>query len=311
MTLLVADIGGTNTRCALAAPSGIGPFSCYRNADFPDLATLLGRHLDGLPPARRPRLAALAIAAPIRGDEVRMSNIDWRFSRPALRTALALDELLLVNDFAALARALPELAPADLAAVGGGRPVPDAPRIVLGPGTGLGVAALVRVGGQWAGLPGEGGHVTLGSCTDQEEAVLRAARQRYGHCSAERILSGHGLSFLHETLHGGAARPAEAIGAGLADGEPAAVASFGLFFGLLGNMAGNLALTLGAFGGVYIAGGIVPRYLDHLARSSFRERFEAKGRFRGYLRDIPTWVITDPVPALKGLAALAGDRGLL
>lgn len=311
MTLLVADIGGTNTRCALALPAGLGPASRYRNADFPDLATLLARHLDSLPRPRRPRLAALSIAAPILGDEVRMSNIDWRFTREGLRGALALDGLLLANDFAALARALPELDSTGLAAVGGGRPVADAPRIVLGPGTGLGVATLVRVAGRWASLPGEGGHATLGSCSDREDALLRAARQRYGHCSAERLLSGHGLSFIYETLQAGPALPPEAIGQRFIEGEPHAAEAFGLFFSLLGGMAGNLALTLGALGGVYIGGGIVPRYLDGIARSAFRQRFEAKGRFRDYLREIPTWVITHPVPALEGLVALARDEGLV
>ncbi|CAG0942831.1 glucokinase [Gammaproteobacteria bacterium] len=307
MSLLVADIGGTNTRVALASGAGIGPVTAFRNAGFPDLASLLGRYLDSQPVAARPRAGALSVAAPIRGDEVRMSNIDWHFSRAGLRQALVLDELLVANDFSALARSLPELGAADLVAAGGGAAVATAPRIAIGPGTGLGVAGLLPVGGGWLTLPGEGGHATLGAADDREEIILRAARQRYGHCSAERLLSGHGLAFLHETLHGGAPLTPEAIGARFAAGERDAAETLSMFFGLLGGMAANVALTLGAFGGVYIGGGIVPRYLDAFLRSPFRERFEAKGRYRDYLRAIPAWVIVDPNPALKGLAALARD----
>lgn len=310
MTLLVADIGGTNTRCALASAAGIGPVSAFRNTGFPGLASLLAGYLDRLPAAARPRSGALCVAAPVRGDEVRMSNISWELSRTALRQTLALDELLLVNDFAALARALPELGSTDIVQIGSGSLVPDAPRVVIGPGTGLGIASLVQAGNRWITLAGEGGHATLGASDDREEGVLRAARHRFGHCSAERILSGHGLSFLHETLHGGAPLTPEAVGARFVAGEADALETFDVFFSLLGNMAGSLALTLGAFGGVYIGGGIVPRYLAALRHSMFRERFEAKGRFRDYLRAIPSCVIIDPYPALKGLAALARDQGI-
>lgn len=309
MSLLVADIGGTNTRVALAADGGIGPVTAFRNAAFPDLATLLGRYLETQPAAGRPRAGALSVAAPIRGDDVQMSNIDWHFSRPALCRALALDHLLVANDFAALARSLPELGAADLAAVGGGTAIATAPRVAIGPGTGLGVASLLPAGDRWITLPGEGGHATLGATDDQEAAIVRAARLRYGHCSAERLLSGHGLAFLHETLHGGAPLAPEAIGARFAAGEADAAQTLEVFFGFLGSMAANVALTLGAFGGVYIGGGIVPRYLEAFQRSRFRERFESKGRYKEYLRAIPAWVIVDPYPALKGLAALARDAG--
>jgi glucokinase len=309
MSLLVADIGGTNTRVALAADAGIGPVTAFRNAAFPDLATLLARYLETQPATDRPRAGALSVAAPIRGDDVQMSNIDWHFSRPVLRQALALDHLLVANDFAALARSLPELGAADLAAAGGGAAVATAPRVAIGPGTGLGVASLLPAGDRWITLPGEGGHATLGATDDQEAAIVRAARQRYGHCSAERLLSGHGLAFLHETLHGGAPLAPEAIGARLAAGEADAAQTLEVFFGFLGSMAANVALTLGAFGGVYIGGGIVPRYLEAFQRSRFRERFESKGRYKDYLRAIPAWVIVDPYPALKGLAAMARDAG--
>ncbi len=309
MNLLVADIGGTNSRCAVGVQSGelVSP-AHFQNADFPDLAALLERYLGTLPATARPTIAALAIAAPIRGDDVQMMNIAWRFSRQELQQQLGLTELHLLNDFAALAWALPSLGPQNLRKIGGGTAVAVAPRLVLGPGTGLGMASLVAVAGGWQAIPGEGGHVTLAAFDEQEEVIVRQARARFGHCSAERLLSGAGLSFLHQALHGGAALSPEVIGERVAAGEGAAIATIEAFFRLLGTVAGNAALTLGASGGVYIGGGIVPRYAGLFEKSGFRERFEAKGRYRDYMRAIPTWVITVPHPAMTGLLAYARSR---
>ncbi len=306
MDILVADIGGTNSRCSLAGPPGlIAAASSFSNRDFSGPAPLLEHYLASLPAPQRPRRAVLAIAAPIRGDAVSMINIGWRFSGAALRAQLGLEELRLLNDFAALAWALPALTAADLLQLGSGAAQGEAPRVVLGPGTGLGVAGLIAIPGGWQALPGEGGHVTLAAQDDQENRVISLARARFGHCSAERLLSGAGLSFLHEALHGGAPLAPDALGARIQAGDPGACATLELFFRLLGTVAGNVALTLGAFGGVYIAGGIVPRYPQAFLNSGFRERFEAKGRYRDYLRTIPTWLITRPQPTLTGLAAFA------
>jgi glucokinase len=190
--------------------------------------------------------------------------------------------------------------------------VADAPRVVLGPGTGLGVASLVPVAGGWLALPGEGGHVTMPAQDEAEEALIRAGRERYGHCSAERLLSGPGLTFLHAALNaGGPEMPPEEIGRRLRAGEAAAAATFSTFFRLLGTIAADAALTLGAFGGIYLGGGIVPRYVDVLARSDFRRRFEAKGRYRAYLGAIPTFAITAANPAITGLLCFARTRQLL
>jgi glucokinase len=311
MGLLLADIGGTNTRCALGDATGTGPVATYRNDDFPTLADLLSRHLDALAVSARPRTAVLAVAAPIQGDEVRMMNRAWTFSSEELRQRLGLDRLELLNDFAALAWALPVLAPTELAQIGGGSAVAEAPRVVLGPGTGLGVASLAPVAGGWLALPGEGGHVTMPAQDEAEEAVIRAGRARYGHCSAERLLSGPGLSFLHAALHGGPELPPDEIGRRLRAGEAPAAATFAVFFRLLGTVAADAALILGALGGVYLGGGIVPRYVDVLARSDFRRRFEAKGRYAAYLGAIPTLAITAANPAIAGLLAFARARQLL
>jgi glucokinase len=310
MGALLADIGGTNTRCAVGDASGIKHVVVFRNDDFPALAAVLGRYLGELGPAERPSVAVLAVAAPIRGDEVHMLNRAWRFSREGLRRELALDRLEMLNDFGALAWALPALGAADLVSLGGGPQAPDAPRVVLGPGTGLGMATLVPVGRDWVALPGEGGHGSLAAQDVGEETVIRAVRERFGHCSAERLLSGPGLTLLHGLLHGRHDVAPRAIGDALRAGDPAAAATFGMFFRLLGTVAANAALLLGAFGGVYLGGGIVPRYVDALLRSDFRARFEDKGRYRDYLAAVPAWVITAENPALVGLLAFARSRAM-
>jgi glucokinase len=304
MNLLIADIGGTNSRCAIASAGVIGAVTTLRNADHAGVAALLARYIDSLPAAGRPTVGAIAVAAPIRSDEVRMVNIGWRFSQRDLQRTLGLSALHCLNDFEALAWSLPRLGASDLVQIGGGHDV-EATKAVLGPGTGLGVASLARVGRGWHALAGEGGHVTLGPQDEPEDKLVRAGRQRYGHCSAERLVSGPGLSFIHETLHGGPLLGAEEIGRRLGGGDGQAKATFEAFFRLLGTVAGDLALTVGAFGGVYVGGGIVPRYLPEISRSGFRQRFEAKGRYQDYMRAIPTWIITAQYPALRGLVAFA------
>lgn len=312
MTVLLADIGGTNTRCALGDDDGeIRELRLFANREFAGVGAVLGEYLKAIAHRGPIRRAVLGLAAPIRGDRVEMMNIAWAFSAAQLRRDLNLDHLLLLNDFAALAWALPTLGPQDLVPVGGGTALDGYPKVVLGPGTGTGVAALIPVGSGWQAVPGEGGHVTLAAQDEQEEAIIRQARARYGHCSAERLLSGPGLGFLHAALHGGPQPDAAEVGRRALAGDGDAIATFERFYRLLGSVAGNFALTLGAFGGVYIGGGIVPRYLDLLHRSAFRECFEAKGRYRAYLRGIPTLVITAPNPALRGLLAFAAASNQL
>ncbi len=309
MGWLVADIGGTNTRCAIAGPGGtVTRIESFRNRDFPSLERLLGSYLGTLPPAERPEEAVIAIAAPIRGDEVRMVNINWIFSIAALARALSLKRVTPMNDFAAQAYALPTLGPADLRQVGGGTPVEGAPKVVVGPGTGLGTAGLVRIDGQWRAITGEGGHVTLAPSDERESRLIALGRERFGHCSAERLISGAGLAFLYEALNPGPAPDPAEVGARIEAGEVAALEALDVFFQLLGTVASDLALTFAAFGGVYIGGGITPRYAEQFLGSGFRQRFEDKGRYRAFLADIPTWIITADQPALRGLAAYAAGR---
>ncbi len=310
---LLGDIGGTNARFAWQASTGaplsdVAVYICDAHHGLQDaIQTYLGAHGKGVP-----RGCAIAIANPITGDLVQMTNRDWSFSITALQRELGIERLEVINDFTAVALSLPALAAHELRQVGSGAAVLGAPMAVLGPGTGLGVSGLVPVGpGQgtviYAPLSGEGGHVTLSASTEREAAVLQWLHQRFGHASAERALSGPGLVNLYETAcalsrqAAGPLAPAEVIELARRGTDPACVAALDLFCSFLGSVAGNLALTLGARGGVYVGGGIAPRLVAEIERSSFRERFESKGRFRGYLASIPTFIIDGGViPALVG-----------
>jgi glucokinase len=257
---------------------------------------------------------AFGIATAVTGDSVRMTNHHWSFSIADLQARLGARRLRVLNDFEALAHAVPALGPADLSAIGGGAPVPGAALAVIGPGTGLGVSGLVSDGhGGWRVIVGEGGHVTLPAADSREASLLAVLRERFDHVSAERALSGPGLVNLYEAacvLDGETPAPldpAQVMSRAFGD-DTQCTQAVTTFAALLGNVAGNLALTLGARGGVFIGGGIVPRLGARFAQLPFRERFEGKGRFRSYLAAIPTCVITAESPALLG-AARALDSG--
>src|SRR5688572_16706005 len=311
----MADIGATNSRCALINDKGqeLAP-EIFENADFTGVAGVLRVYLEHRRASDRPTRAALAIAAPITGDDVQMVNIGWRFSQDALRRELGLKRLQIVNDFAAIAWALPLLTPADIVKIGGGESVSGTTLAALGPGSGLGVSALVPAGDGWAVMSGEGGHVSMPAATREEEGVIALLRDRFdGHCSAERVLSGPGLVNLYVALAELAGRGSPTVTpedvTNLAkQGEPLARKTLAVFFAMLGTVASNLAVTTGARGGVYIAGGIVPRLVEQLGKSEFRQRFEAKGRYNQYLAAIPTYVITAQLPAFRGLKYVLGYR---
>lgn len=308
MNCFIADIGGTNTRCAILRAGGRPEkIRAFRNHDFADPTALLKQYLASLHPDERPDCGAFAVAAPIRDDTVRMINIDWRFSAAELQEKLALNTLRILNDFEALAMALPELKSNELLRVGPGEIMLNKPKAVIGPGTGLGVAALIPVSGNWRPVGGEGGHVTLAASDEREAALIAQIRERFGHCSAERLLSGPGLSLLHATLHKGPGLSATEITELAESGDRNANQSLEMFFRLLGTTAADLALTLGAFGGVYIGGGIIPQHAEKFAASGFRQRFEAKGRYGNYLESVPTLLIISEHPTLTGLAAISRD----
>ncbi|KUZ69389.1 glucokinase [Burkholderia ubonensis] len=308
---LLADIGGTHARFALETARGeIGNVRVYRCGDHAGVADAMRAFLRDAGGARV-RHAAIAIANPVDGDRVSMTNHDWRFSIDATRRALGFDTLHVVNDFAALAMAVPHLSEKERRQVGGGDAQPGGAIGVLGAGTGLGVAALVRTGDAWVPLSGEGGHVSFAPADEREDAVLRYARNRWPHVSFERLAAGPGIAVIHAAL---AARDGYADGTIETDtaaiierslaGDARCAATLDCFCGMLGTFAGNLALTLGATGGIYIGGGVVPRLGAGFDASPFRVRFEAKGRFAGYLARIPTFVITAPHPAFMGVSRL-------
>ena len=317
---LLGDVGGTNARWAWqpradAALERVRTLPCG-TFDTIDACIAQYLQLEDLP---APRRAAFGIATAITGDPVQMTNHHWRFSIAALQALLGVERLVVLNDFEALAYAVPGLGAGELRAVGGGVAAPGANLAVIGAGTGLGVSGLVADGrGGWSSVVGEGGHVTLAARSAREASLLAVLRERFDHVSAERALSGPGLVNLYAavcTLDGEAAaalEPAEVMTRALAHGAEHDVQcheALTVFAALLGTVAGNLALTLGARGGVYIGGGIVPRLGSHFDTLPFRARFEDKGRFRTYLEAIPTWVITAEAPALLGAARALDHDG--
>jgi glucokinase len=317
---LIGDVGGTNARWAWQAGPGQAPghVQSLPTAGFATIADCIAAYLAAqVLPA--PREVAYGIATAVTGDRVQMTNHAWSFSIEALNATLGTERVRVLNDFEALAHAVPLLGAGDLRAVGGGTAQRDAALAVIGPGTGAGVSGLVPDGrGDWRVIVGEGGHVTLAAANAREASLLAVLRERFGHVSAERALSGPGLVNLYQALCVLDGLTAEPLDAALivqraleTPGTPTHAACAEVlqtFAAMLGTVAGNLALTLGARGGVYIGGGIVPRLGARFAQLPFRARFEDKGRFSAYVAAIPTWVITAESPALVG-AARALDVG--
>lgn len=262
--------------------------------------------------AIRPNRALLAVAGPVKAGQATLTNRGWVFDAASLASTLGLARVTVVNDFLALATALPALRGNDLLDLGGGPGEPTGPRVVIGPGTGLGVAALLPPN---LPLATEGGHATLPAHSPREAAVIALLRDRFGHVSAERCLSGPGLENLHQalrTLDGAGADPRDAatIAEAATQGTcPFCEEALRMFCAMLGGVAGDQALSHGATGGVFVAGGILPRLQGFLRASGFRARFEAKGRFRDWLAAVPTALILRPHPALLGLATLAREPG--
>lgn len=306
---LLADIGGTYVRFALeTAPEVLEEVDVRACAAFASLQDAVQDYLRQTG-ARSVEHAAFGIATAVTSDRVRMTNHPWEFSIEALRQALGLHTLLVINDFTALALSLPHLPRHQLRQVGGGTPQADCPVALIGPGTGLGVSGLIPAATGPIPLSGEGGHIAFAPQDEEEEALLSFARARYGHVSAERLLSGAGIELIHQARLALSGQVGEALSAAeitrRAQGGQCVEcrATLDRFCGMLGSVAAGLALTLGARGGVYIGGGIVPRLGDDFIRSPFRVRFETAGRLSDYLAQIPVYVIDSPYPGLIGARA--------
>jgi len=337
---LLADVGGTHVRLGWQGGDGaaiqhVQTLACDAHRDLGDC---LQRYLQTLDAAgaARPIQAALGVASAVLDDQIRLTNRDWGFSVQALHRQLELQRLVVLNDFTALALAIPALPEPDFWHVGGPATGAPGPLAVIGPGTGLGVSGLVPqaetpgrpkfahsplggrapqgdLGGsqnhrQWVALQTEGGHVGLAPQSDREAVLLDSLRQRFGRVSAERVLSGPGLVNLLQAIaevdgrpHVSAPAPAQVLSQALA-GEPQSAEVLALFCAFLGDVAGDLVLSLGARGGVYLGGGLVPRLgAERFRRSDFRKRFEAKGRLAGYMHEVPSYVIaSQEPPALLG-----------
>lgn len=304
---LVGDIGGTNSRFGLVEPGStrVTAIAVQKNDNFASLedsiaAYVAARGLSSLAGA------AVAVAGPVEGETVMLTNRDWRFTRESLRMAAKARQFRLLNDFEALALSLPHLGPEDVVQVGGETPEKPAVKIVLGPGTGLGMATLAPLpGGGWMALPGEVGHITLPVVT-QEEFDWRQRMSKPGvPFESEDAITGGGLLRMYRAIAANPllSSPEEVLQAALAGTEEAAVKTLDQFITWLARIAGDAAMTMQARGGVYLAGGIAPSIADRLRSGTFRSIFQEKGRLAYVMRPIPVYVIVDRFPAFKGCAA--------
>ncbi|WP_133127842.1 glucokinase [Legionella nagasakiensis] len=314
---IVADIGGTNARfaCVNTRRFIIKNVVTYRCADFVNFAEafLTYQQQQGLMTVKQ---AAIAVACPVHDDWIRMTNLDWQFSINEMKRHLGLHHLMIMNDFAAVAMSLMQLPPEEKIQIGEGGIKNKKPVVFLGPGTGLGLAYLIPHEDRYLPFPSEGGHMGWKAQTEQEWFIHRFLTRQHGHVSVERVLSGAGLESLYLALADykkqvAEPRSASDITALALTGESSlAVDAVNQFFASLGSFAGDLALNLNAFGGVYIAGGIVPKLLPLLLQSKFRARFEEKGRFHLFNRQIATYVITTEQPGLLGAAVYLKQNGM-
>jgi glucokinase len=309
--VLLGDIGATNARFALLNSGTLGPVQNFEAAKYRRFTDVLEAFLGEAADGREAHVhrAFLAVAGPVNGSRTKLTNTSWVIDTCELRNDFDL-QAVMVNDFAALAYSLPSLSIKDLSQIGGGHHDNLAPMAVVGPGSGLGVACLVPGLDRPVVLASEGGHATLASECEREDRILAHMRHRFGHVSAERAVSGPGLENIFQAItaidnYGElAASAAEITISALENKCQRSREALDLFCAFLGSFAGNVALTFGACGGVYIGGGISPRILDFMHQSDFRQRFESKGKFRDYLRTIPTYVITHPAATLVGLKSL-------
>lgn len=311
--ILLGDIGATNARFALIEDGECQALEWMTDAEYPQF---LDAVLAFLERRDHPTLTAalLAVAGPVDNNRCQLTNRPWLIDGADLCRSLCLEWVRLVNDFEATAWSLPHLRPRDLRQLGDGQAVAGAPLAVLGPGTGLGVSCYVPGPGGGQVIASEGGHATLPSTSAREDLVIERLRERFGHVSAEHAVSGMGLEHLYQAIAAIAdvdvprRRAADITKAALEGTCPTSRTALDLFCAFLGSVAGDVALTFGARGGVYIAGGIAPRIIDFLERSEFRARFDAKGRSRSYVERIPTNVIVHPEATFVGLQALFRQR---
>jgi len=308
--ILVADIGGTNARFALAHVGDeirLENIQILATGEFEKLEDAVETFLSNMK-GPRPQKAAIAVAGPIVEDRVKMTNCDWRFLQSGLAKSLSMKEVTVLNDFEAIACAIPYLDQRKILQIGPGKPDPEGNIVVVGPGTGIGVSALTPVGSGWKILTSEGGHVGFAPSNEVEQNLLRIISSEYPRVSVERLISGKGLGALYQalgTLNEVSLPPLsskEITTLALKNADEYSIQTLEMFCAILGSFAGDLAVTFNATGGVYLAGGILPKIQDFFLKSPFRKRFEDKGRL-DFVKNIPTYQILEAQPALIGAAA--------
>ena len=307
---LVADIGGTNLRIGTTDIKGnISNLKLYQCNQFSGLAEIIQDYLSQIDTSNAELNACFAIACPVDNDLMSMTNLPWKFSQKELQKTLNLSQMYFINDYTAIAHAVPLLNNEQKVQLGTGDVVKGKPISICGPGTGLGVANVVNVNDQWVSLGGEGGHVDFAPTDETEIEILNFLLKKYKHVSYEQVLSGLGIQQIYQALMSIKGLKPEALEAkditkkAINNECEVCKETLDKFCEILGSFAGNLSLTLASFGGVYIAGGIVPRFIEYIKNSNFRSRFEAKGRFEAFNQAIPTFVITEPQPGLLGATA--------
>jgi glucokinase len=304
--LLIGDLGGTNARLALVEPGSTDPVAESRTAtaDFHDFESLLAAYLARTGASIEG--GCLAIAGPISDDgrRAKFTNLPWTIDADALAARFGFGRLTLANDFAAAAMGV-TVAPAEtIVPLQDGEPLAHSPKLVIGAGTGLGMAVLVPHGDGWRVLPGEGGHVAFAPLDEDQDRVLNALRAEHGRVTAERVVSGPGLAAIHRILAGDTLDPAEIVRRALIEADVAALDSLDVFLSAYGAYAGDMAMAVMARGGVHLAGGIAAKLLSILPASPFLAAFNAKAEHADLVRRMPVAVVTDPLLGLRGAASL-------
>lgn len=304
----VADVGGTNIRLARVVDGGVADIKKYMCKDFASIDLVILQYFTDMPKHTFTH-GCIAIACPVLGDQVVMTNHSWAFSQQALRQQLKLTDLYVINDFTAVAHSLPVLTDDQVIQIGEGHAKAGGNIAVFGPGTGLGVEHITMTSSGWQTLDGEGGHTDFAPVDETDIVVWRYLQNQFGRASAEEVMSGRGILNIYRALaahHNIAAEltePAQVTEKALDGSCDICASTLTQFCRIMGSFAGNLALNMATTGGVFIGGGIANRFTAFLRQSDFRARFEAKGQMKHYVKDIPTYLIAEPDHGLLGASA--------
>lgn len=308
---LIADIGGTNARFGIVDHNGLHDLKSLECKDYDGPSEAAEQYLSGLPHHARPEIGVFAVAGPVLGDLVNFTNLRWSFRGSRVRERLNLTNLEIMNDFKAVALAVPDIDPALIKKIGGGEKIPEQAIGVLGPGTGLGVASLIWDGNRYIAQPGEGGHTTMAARNYREFQIFEELKVKYHHISAERVCSGKGLENLYAAIRALEKKHAPDLQAHMISQNAIngscqiCIEALDLMLTFLGRRAADLALTLNAHSGIYIAGGIPTKLGDYFFNSKFMEEFQSKGRMSEKMKEIPVYMVKHDAIGLLGVTSHA------